>query len=188
MAYIGKSPVNGFFSKQVLTTDGSTTAFALDFTIASSTSILVFVGGVVQEPESSYTLSGGGTGITFTTAPAANSDTYIHYLGQAIVQNILDVNGAELVLDQDADTTIHASTDDQIDFKLGGSDVIAFKTTGIHLPDGEKYFSGTGDDVQVFGVCMIIKELVLMKHKVFNTFKEQMLVLQHQQMVVMQVV
>ena len=55
-----------------------------------------------------------------------------------------------MVLDVDADTTITADTDDQIDFKLGGSDVIAFKTTGIHLPDGEKYFSGTGDDLQLY--------------------------------------
>ena len=43
-----------------------------------------------------------------------------------------------------------ADTDDQIDFKLGGSDVIAFKTTGIHLPDGEKYVAGTGDDLQLY--------------------------------------
>ena len=60
------------------------------------------------------------------------------------------MNGTELILDVDADTTIHADTDDEIDFKIGGSDVITFKATGIHLPDGEKYFSGTGDDVQLF--------------------------------------
>ncbi len=33
MAYIGAKPVNGFFAKQDITTDGSTTTFALDFTI-----------------------------------------------------------------------------------------------------------------------------------------------------------
>jgi hypothetical protein len=108
------------------------------------------VGGVVQEPDVAYTLSGGGTSIVFSTAPSSSQTAYIHYLGQAIVQNLLDVNGAELVLDVDADTTIHADTDDEIDFRIGGSDVITFKTTGIHLPDGEKYFSGTGDDVQLF--------------------------------------
>ena len=148
--YIGKEPVNGFFTRQSLTTDGSTVTFTLNFTIASTTSILVLAGGVVQEPDVAYTLSGGGTAITFTTAPASNTDTYIHYLGQAIVQTLQDFNGTELILDVDADTTIHADTDDEIDFKIGGSDVITFKATGIHLPDGEKYVGGTGDDLQLY--------------------------------------
>ena len=150
MSYIGARPVNGFFNKQDLTTDGSTTSFALDFTVGSTTSILVSVGGVIQEPDVAYLLSGGGTNIVFTTAPASTLDTYVHFLGQAIVQNVNDLNGIEMVLDVDADTTITADTDDQIDFKLGGSDVIAFKTTGIHLPDSEKYVAGTGDDLQIY--------------------------------------
>ncbi len=33
-----------------------------------------------------------------------------------------DFNGKELVLDADADTSITADTDDQIDFKIGGTD------------------------------------------------------------------
>ena len=150
MAYIGAKPVNGFFAKQDITTDGSTTTFALDFTISSTSSIIVSVGGVIQEPDTAYTLSGGNTSIVFSEAPSATADTYIHYLGSAIVQTITDINGTELFLDVDADTTITADTDDQIDFKIGGSDVIAFKTTGIHLPDGEKYVAGTGDDLQIY--------------------------------------
>jgi hypothetical protein len=35
-----------------------------------------------------------------------------------------DLDGNELVLDADGDTSIHASTDDQIDFKIGGSDIV----------------------------------------------------------------
>ena len=150
MAYIGKNPVNGFFQRQSLSTDGSTTTFTLDTTIASTTSIIVLVGGVVQEPDVAYTLSGGGTSIVFSTAPATNLDTYIHFLGQAIIQNLTDLNGGELILDVDNDTSIHADTDDEIDFKIGGSDVITFKTTGIHLPDSEKYVAGTGDDLQIY--------------------------------------
>ena len=150
MAYIGANPVNGFFEKQDLTTDGSTTTFTLQTTVGSSSAILVSVGGVIQEPEVAYNLGAGGTTIIFTEAPSSTADTYIHYLGQAIVQNLTDLNGVEMVLDVDADTTIHADTDDQIDFKLGGSDVIAFKTTGIHLPDSEKYVAGTGDDLQIY--------------------------------------
>ena len=150
MAYIGANPVNGFFEKQDLTTDGSTTTFTLQTTVGSSSSILVSVGGVIQEPEVAYNLGGGGGSIIFTEAPSSTADTYVHYLGQAIAQTITDLNGTEMVLDVDADTTITADTDDQIDFKLGGSDVIAFKTTGIHLPDGEKYVGGTGDDLQLY--------------------------------------
>ena len=150
MAYIGANPVNGFFEKQDLTTDGSTTTFTLNTAVGSSSAILVSVGGVIQEPEVAYNLAGGGGSITFTEAPSSTADTYVHFLGQAISQNITDLNGTEMVLDVDADTTITADTDDQIDFKLGGSDVIAFKVTGIHLPDGEKYFSGTGDDLQLY--------------------------------------
>ena len=150
MAYIGAKPVNGFFAKQDLTADGSTTTFTLDFTVSSTSSILVSVGGVIQEPGVAYTLSGGNTSIVFSTAPASTLDVYIQYLGQAIVQNITDLNGTELIIDVDADTTMTADTDDEIDFKIGGSDVITFKATGIHLPDSEKYFSGTGDDLQLY--------------------------------------
>ena len=65
MAYIGKA-VNGFHKKQSLTTDGSTVTFSLDFTVASEESIIVVVGGVIQEPRSAYNLASGGTQITFT--------------------------------------------------------------------------------------------------------------------------
>ena len=68
MAYIGAKPVNGFFEKQDLTTDGSTTTFTLNTAVGSSSSIIVSVGGVIQEPEVAYNLGGGGTTIVFTEA------------------------------------------------------------------------------------------------------------------------
>ena len=42
--------------------------------------------------------------------------------------NTLDMNGKELILDADADTSITADTDDTIDVKVGGTDTI--KVTG----------------------------------------------------------
>ena len=96
MAYIGANPVNGFFEKQQLSTDGSTTTFALNTTIGSTSAILVVKDGVVQEPEEAYTLSGGGTSIVFASAPGGATDTYVHFLGQAIVQNIVDLETKEL--------------------------------------------------------------------------------------------
>ena len=150
MAYIGKAPVNGFHSKQTLSTDGSTTTFTLDFTIADETSIIVSVGGVLQEPKVAYNLAGGGTQITFTAAPASTDTAYIQYLGQAIVQNVLDTNGAEFILDADADTSLTADTDDEIDIKVGGSDRSTIKATGFHNLDSIKYVAGTGDDLQLY--------------------------------------
>ena len=150
MAYIGAKPVNGFFKKQDLTTDGSTTTFSLDFTVGSTTAIIVSVGGVVQEPDVAYNLSGGGTSIVFTEAPASTADAYVHFLGQAIVQNITDVNGTEFILDVDADTSLTADTDDQIDIKVGGTDRSSIKTTGFHNIDSFKFVAGTGDDLQIY--------------------------------------
>ena len=150
MAYIGANPVNGFFEKQQLTTDGSTTTFALNTTIGSTSAILVVKDGVVQEPEEAYTLSGGGTSIVFASAPSGSADTYVHFLGQAVIQNLNDVNGTEFILDVDADTSLTADTDDQIDIKVGGTDRSAIKTTGFHNIDSFKFVAGTGDDLQIY--------------------------------------
>jgi len=81
MAYLGREPVNGYYQKQALTTDGSTTTFALDYTVGTVNSILVQVDGVLQEPTSSYTIASGGTQIVFSEAPLATDNTFIIYLG-----------------------------------------------------------------------------------------------------------
>ena len=47
MAYLGKAPINGFHAKQQITGDGSTVTFTLDQTVATETSIIVSVGGVL---------------------------------------------------------------------------------------------------------------------------------------------
>jgi len=146
--YIGREPLNGFFTKQVIGHDGSTTTFALTHAVATTTSIIVSVNAVILQPDIGYTLSGGGNNIIFASAP--NATAYVHYLGQSVTQSLIDLNGAEFILDIDNDSSMTADTDDQLDFKLGGSDVISFKTTGIHLPDGEKYVAGTGDDFQLY--------------------------------------
>lgn len=45
----------------------------------------------------------------------------------------IDINGTEAILDADADTSITADTDDQIDFKLGGSDRFRMKTSDFDM-------------------------------------------------------
>ena len=83
MAYIGRQPSYGAFEKQDITPDGSTTTFSLTYTVGSSSSILVSVAGVVQEPEVGYTISGGGVNLVFTAAPAAVDNVFVVYLGFA---------------------------------------------------------------------------------------------------------
>jgi hypothetical protein len=51
--------------------------------------------------------------------------------GNLSTTGTVDINGQELILDADADTSITADTDDQIDFKIGGTDVATL--TNSHL-------------------------------------------------------
>ncbi len=146
--YIGREPLNGFFSKQTIANDGSTTTFALTHGIASTTAIIVSVNAVVLEPDVGYTLSGGGTNIIFASAP--NATTYIHYLGESVQQSILDVNGVEFILDLDGDTSLTADTDDEIDIRVGGTDRSTIKATGFHNLDSIKFVAGTSDDMQIY--------------------------------------
>ena len=64
---------------------------------------------------------------------------------------LIDLNGNELILDLDADTSITADTDDQIDIKIGGADDFRFTAntftalsgSGIVVPDGGLTFGST---------------------------------------------
>ena len=150
MAYIGREPINGFHAKQQITGDGSTVTFTLDQTVAKETSIIVSVGGVIQEPSVAFDLSNGGASITFTAAPSSTDRVYVQFLGTAIVQNLLDAGGAELILDADNDTSFTADTDDEVDIKVAGSDISTIKATGFHNLDSIKYVAGTGDDLQLY--------------------------------------
>jgi len=83
MAYIGRGPVTGSFEKQDLTADGSTTTFTLNYTVGSSSAILVSVSGVLQEPETAYNIASGGTTIVFSAAPESGEDIFVIFLGIA---------------------------------------------------------------------------------------------------------
>jgi hypothetical protein len=84
MAYLGRPPQYGSFEKQSLTGDGSTVTFSLDYTVGSSSSVLISVAGVHQEPEVAYNLTSNGTAITFTAAPGASDTVFIIFLGVAL--------------------------------------------------------------------------------------------------------
>jgi len=120
MAYIGRQPAYGAFEKQSLTADGSTTTFSLNFTVGSSSSILVSVAGVHQEPEVAYNLSGGGTSIVFTAAPASGDTVFVIFLGISYDTGELFSSGS--ITSQTAETSV--ADDDLIlisDTSAGGA-------------------------------------------------------------------
>ena len=75
MAYIGRTPEVGNYSKLddiSASFNGSLTTFNLTvagdaFTASQASQLIVSVGGVLQEPEGAYTVS--GSTITFTSPP-----------------------------------------------------------------------------------------------------------------------
>ncbi len=104
MAYIGRQPAYGAFEKQSLTADGSTTTFSLNYTVGSSSSILVSVAGVHQEPEVAYNLSGGGTSLVFTAAPVDGDTVFVVFLGISYDTGELFSSGS--ITSQTAETSV----------------------------------------------------------------------------------
>ena len=115
MAYLGREPQYGAFEKQAITPDGSTTTFTLDYTVGSSSSILVSVAGVHQEPEVAYNLGNGGTQIIFTAAPGASDTVFVVFLGVALEVATLGTGAitsqTELVTPADDDYLLIYDTD-----------------------------------------------------------------------------
>lgn len=60
-----------------------------------------------------------------------------------------DFDGQELILDSDGDTSITADTDDQVDFKLGGTDIIRHKTVTSAVNGIDLIGSVTNEGVEV---------------------------------------
>jgi len=126
MAYVGQGIKNGTFS--VLDTSGNTyngsnVTFNLGTHVSSPAQLLVSHDGVIQKPGTDYTLATGGTQITFTTAPASGASIFIVEISGAVGAPMnRDINGDELILDVDGDTSITADTDDQIDIRVAGAD------------------------------------------------------------------
>jgi len=79
MSYIGNSPTNIAFQTDTFSGTGSTTAFTMSVAPANTTSVLVAVTGVLQDP-STYSVS--GTTLTFSAAPpSGTSNISVRYLG-----------------------------------------------------------------------------------------------------------
>ena len=140
MAYIGKSIESGTFS--VLDTSGNTyngsnTTFSLGTQVGSPAQLLVSHDGVLQKTGTDYSLASVGTQITFSTAPASGASIFIVEISGAVGGPLdSDLNGTELILDADGDTSITADTDDQIDIKIAGADDFRFTANSFEILSG----------------------------------------------------
>ena len=71
-----------------------------------------------------------GTSLKDVTETLTNKTLTSPTITSGTVATSLDMNGTELVLDLDGDTSITADTDDQIDFKTGGTDRMTIDSSG----------------------------------------------------------
>jgi hypothetical protein len=79
MSYIGNEPLSVAFLTDTFSGNGSTVAFTMSVAPANTSSVLVAVTGVVQDP-STYSVS--GTTLTFSAAPpSGTSNISVRYLG-----------------------------------------------------------------------------------------------------------
>jgi len=143
MSYIGQTlPADTFqgFTTDSFTGDGSATTFTLSKTPFSEDTLIVVINNVIQKPTTNFTVS--GTTLTIVGTAVASGDViYAIHMGGVVPSTLaskVDVNGVSdaIILDADADTTISADTDDQIDFKAGGTDVMSMTATGLTINDG----------------------------------------------------
>ena len=140
MAYIGPEPKLGR-NREVddisSSFNGSTTAFTLqvggaNVSPGNANSLLVSLGGVMQNPNTDYSVA--ASTLTFTTAPASGLSFWAIALGQGI--------------DEDVGTPSDSSVSTA---KIVDGAVIASKLAKpIDLADNEKIRFGTGNDLSIF--------------------------------------
>lgn len=90
----------------------------------------------------SFTATSVAPAVSSTLIESADFNTTMQEIADAITQSIskdgqtvitgdIDFDGNQLILDIDGDTTITADTDDQIDFRVGGTDVAQITASGL---------------------------------------------------------
>ena len=141
MSYIGRQNLGGAYRQLDDISsgfDGSDTTHTMqvnsqNVTVGDVNQVILSLGGVIQKPGTDFTVS--GSTLTFTTAPASGLSFFAILLGSdnggtvtptdaSVTASKLAIAGGEVKLDADGDTSITADTDDQIDFKVGGTDIL----------------------------------------------------------------
>jgi len=111
--------------------------------------------------------SGSGSSVTFAATDKGTKLVYAtadHATNPNLVDSGIastgdhDLDGNEFILDADADTSITADTDDQIDIKIAGADDFQFTANKFSVltgssqsfADSAKGLFGTGDDLEIY--------------------------------------
>ena len=170
MSYIGQQlPADVFsgFVTDSFTGDGSATTFTLSKAPFSEDALIVVINNVIQRPTTNFTVS--GTTLTIVGTAVADGDViYAIHLGGPVASTLaskVDVNGLSdgVVLDADADTTISADTDDQIDIKIAGADDIKITANKFEL------LSGTSLDMDGLSTKVAAGDVIFQGGKTGNT-------------------
>jgi hypothetical protein len=139
MSYIGAEPTTAAFPFDQFSGNGTTTAFTLTYAPASTTSIIVAISGVVQNPN---LYSVVGTTITFSPAPPTGTNNIsVLYLGLPVqIGTPIPGSRLELALGSaanpsltflgDTNTGIFSPAADTIAFTEGGTEVGRFDSSG----------------------------------------------------------
>ena len=97
----------------------------------------VYLNGSRLNVTDDYTATNGTSVVLEAGAQAGDSLVVVAHgtvnLASNILSGDLDLNGNELILDVDGDTSITADTDDQIDFKIAGADVAKLADSQLTL-------------------------------------------------------
>jgi len=93
----------------------------------------VFLNGVLLDA-TDFTASNGTSVVLASAAATSDILTVLAYETDNLAT--FDCNGSELILDADADTSIHANTDDQIDIKIAGADDFQFTANDFSVLSG----------------------------------------------------
>ena len=93
---------------------------------------------------------GGETGIG---TPSDLTVTSAKLSGNLVTPGTLDINGQELILDADADTSITADSDDQIDIKIAGADDFRFTANSMNVLSGSTLTIDSGATITNSGTA-----------------------------------
>jgi hypothetical protein len=111
----------GFYGKYV---ESGTDKFAGLARDADDSGKFVLFDGLQAEPGATVNVSGTGFNKQTLKANIEGDISGTPTITAPTIATSLKMNGTELILDADEDTSIRASTDDQIDFKVAGSDEV----------------------------------------------------------------
>ena len=155
MPYIGRSSNFGVRTRFLYTATASQTTFSgtdtqnLTLSYSDSNFIDVHQNGVLLKVVDDYTATSGTSVVLATGATASDVieitvydvfsiANHIKKTGDAMAGTLtnIDIEGTELILDVDGDTSITADTDDQIDIRIGGADDFSFKANTFEVQTG----------------------------------------------------